>query len=188
MRIGSRSTSKRSATARAVYPSPQIVRPDAPLILVEGEFDALLLGQELGESAVVVTLGSASARPSPELLWTLSDARPIFAAHDADPAGDRAAGDWSARAIRARPPEPNKDWTDVHRRGGSRIRVVWSGFLTPTLGAGLPTPLTELGAGLTELGAGLTTPPEDDYDRQERAAITEFDGGSARETARAAGI
>ena len=32
-------------------------------MIVEGEFDALLLGQELADLAAVVTLGSASARP-----------------------------------------------------------------------------------------------------------------------------
>lgn len=146
------------------YPSLRMVRPGAPLILVEGEFDALLLGQELGDSAAVVTLGSASSRSSPEVLWTLHAARPIYAAHDADPAGDRAAGDWSTRAIRARPPDPDKDWTDVHRRGGSRIRVVWSGFLTP------PAPVED----------------HDEYDPQERAATTEFDGGLTREAAESA--
>ncbi len=148
-----------------VYPSLEMVRPGAPLILVEGELDALLLGQELGERAAVVTLGSASSRPDPDVRWTFLAALPIFAAHDADPAGDRAATSWDPQAVRARPPEPDKDWTDVHRRGRERIRGYWNDRLTPT----------------TEI--------PDEHDRQERAAILEFDAGLTREAAeRAAGI
>ena len=41
----------------AIYPAPAVVRPGKPLVIVEGEFDALLLGQELGDLAAVVTLG-----------------------------------------------------------------------------------------------------------------------------------
>jgi hypothetical protein len=150
------------------YPSLASVWPGAPLILAEGEFDALLLGQELGGSAAVVTLGSASARPSQDVLWTLSGARPIFAAHDADSAGDRAATACLAGAMRVRPPEPDKDWTDVHRRGGSRIRSFWSTLLTPAPGAGLTTPSHVI---------------QDDSDRDERAAVLEFEGALTRETA-----
>jgi hypothetical protein len=31
-----------------IYPGPEVIRPGAPLVVVEGEFDALLLDQELG--------------------------------------------------------------------------------------------------------------------------------------------
>ena len=44
-----------------IFPSLAAVRPGRPLIVTEGEFDCLLLAQELGELAAVVTLGSASA-------------------------------------------------------------------------------------------------------------------------------
>jgi DNA primase len=47
-----------------IYPGPEAVRPGKPLVIVEGEFDALLIRQVLGEMAAVVTLGSASAKPS----------------------------------------------------------------------------------------------------------------------------
>ena len=47
----------------AIFPAPSVVRPGKPLVIVEGEFDALLLGQELADLAAVVTLGSASSRP-----------------------------------------------------------------------------------------------------------------------------
>ena len=50
--------------ARVVcYPSPETIRPGRPLVMPEGEFDALALGEALGELAAVVTLGSASVQP-----------------------------------------------------------------------------------------------------------------------------
>jgi hypothetical protein len=64
-----------------------------------------------------VTLGSASARLDPELLWLLAGAGAIYTAHDADEAGDRAAAGWPARAQRVRPPAPHKDWTEAGLSG-----------------------------------------------------------------------
>jgi hypothetical protein len=99
------------------YPGPEAIRAGRPLVVVEGEFDALCLGEALGELAAVVTLGSASARPeAANLVWMLS-AAPWFIATDADPAGDKAASGWPARARRVRPPEPFKDWTEAKAAG-----------------------------------------------------------------------
>ncbi len=106
-----------------VYPSRAMVLAASPLIVVEGELDALLLGQELCGIANVITMGSASARSGLDLRWELAAATPIFAAHDADPAGDRAAGEWPAPAIRVKSPV-GKDWTDA-RRAGVDLRRWW---------------------------------------------------------------
>ena len=46
-----------------IYPSPGAIRVGEPLVVCEGEFDAMLLGQELPEASVI-TLGSASAGPT----------------------------------------------------------------------------------------------------------------------------
>ena len=143
-----------------VFPSLTIVRTAAPLILVEGEFDALLLNQELGSLAAVVTMGSASARPDMQVLWRFADAQPMYAAHDADPAGDRAAGSSSSRAIRVQPPA-GKDWTEAHQ-AGINLRRWWVENVFPLNGP---------------------------FAAEERAAIVEFDGGLTREaTERTAGI
>jgi DNA primase len=88
---------------RRIYPGPGVIRPGRPLVLPEGEFDALLLGQELGDLAAVVTLGSASARPDPGILGNLLAASPWYIATDADEAGDKAAEGWPARSRRVRP-------------------------------------------------------------------------------------
>lgn len=99
------------------YPGPESIRAGRPLIATEGELDALALGEALGEWAAVVTLGSASAEPSPDILGRFLGAAAWFVATDADPAGDKAADRWPARARRVRPPEPFKDWTDARVAG-----------------------------------------------------------------------
>ena len=102
-------SSRRSGTGsgiRGLYPGPEAIRPGRPLVIVEGEFDALCLGQELGELAAVVTLGSASGGPTPAILGRMLAAWPWFVATDRDQAGDKAAAGWPAPARRVRPPEP----------------------------------------------------------------------------------
>ena len=122
----------------ALYPGQHVIRPGLPLVLLEGELDALLLGQELGDLASVVTLGSASARPDAGILGSLLAAPRWHVATDADGAGDRAAEGWPARARRARPPGPFKDWTEA-RQGGMDLRRWWTDRLA---GVEAPAPFT----------------------------------------------
>ena len=90
----------------AIFPAPSVVRPGKPLVIVEGEFDALLLGQELADLAAVVTLGSASARPEGSTYLAMLAAPTWYLAHDADDAGDKAASGWPARARSSQAPGP----------------------------------------------------------------------------------
>jgi hypothetical protein len=99
--------------------------PGKPLVIVEGEFDALLLGQALTDLAAVVTLGSASTRPEGSSYLTMSAAPTWYVARDADDAGDKAAAGWPARAIRVRPPAPCKDWTEAAQSGVKLTRWWW---------------------------------------------------------------
>src|SRR5262249_43747050 len=117
----------------ACYPGPEAIRPGRPLVVVEGEFDALALGEALGELAAVVTLGSASARREPVALVVMLAASPWFIATDRDPAGDKAAAGWPARARRVRPPL-GKDWTEA-RAAGVDLARWWRAVL-----AGDPRP------------------------------------------------
>lgn len=117
----------------SLYPSPAVVKPGLPLVVCEGEFDALLLAQELGDVAAVVTLGSAAGDPPPAAIPAVCKAPRLFTAHDADGPGDRAAANWPKRAERVRP-EGGKDWTEVHKGGTGRIAYVWGRFL-PSLGS-----------------------------------------------------
>ena len=112
-----------------IFPDPATIEPGRPLVICEGELDALLLGQALGELAAVVTLGSASNRPDPSTLGMMVSAPSWFVATDADEAGDKAASGWPAVAIRVRPPEGVKDWTELWQAGRSSIRYLWGRYL-----------------------------------------------------------
>ncbi len=136
-----------------IYPGPEAIRPGMPLIIVEGEFDAMLLGQELADLASVITTGSASTRPEGSTWLAMLRCPRWFVALDADPAGDGAAADWPARAERVRPPaEPpaGKDWGDAWK-AGIDLRRWW-----------------------------VEQALADAFDREERAAFLEFDGGFSR--------
>jgi DNA primase len=142
----------------AIFPAPSVVRPGKPLVIVEGEFDALLLGQELADLAAVVTLGSASSRPEGPTYFAMLPAPAWYVAHDGDGAGDKAASGWPPRAHRVRPPR-GKDWTDAHL-AAIDLRRWW-----------IENEFTDV------------------FEREERAAIMEFDGGLTRADAeRLAGI
>ncbi len=83
-------------TASSAYPEPATIQPGRPLVVVEGEFDALALGEALGELAAVVTLGSASSEPTPVIIGRFLSANPWFVATDSDTAGTKAASKWDA--------------------------------------------------------------------------------------------
>jgi DNA primase len=136
----------------ALYPGPEAIRRGKLLVITEGEFDALLLGQELGEMATVVTLGSASNRPEGSTYLAMLPGPVWFLAHDTDDAGDKAVSGWPDRSRRLRPPA-GKDWTDCLMAGIDLRR--W--FIEEAIA--------------------------DAFDREERAAIMEFDGGLTREAA-----
>jgi DNA primase len=109
-----------------VYPGIGIMYPDRPLIVCEGEFDTLLLIQEAGRLAGVVTTGSASNHPTRSILDTAAKASKILVATDNDDAGERAAAVWlqsSGRAVRIRPPS-GKDWTEA-RAAGVDLKTFW---------------------------------------------------------------
>jgi CHC2 zinc finger/Toprim-like len=113
----------------ALYPGRRVIRPGRPVVVVEGEFDALLLGQELADLAAVVTLGgTGSTKPEPGILGSMLAAAPWFIATDSDDAGDRAAVQWAwTRATRVRPPK-GKDWTHS-AQGGIGLRRWWADYL-----------------------------------------------------------
>jgi hypothetical protein len=122
-----------------IYLGRHVIRSGRALVIVEGEFDCLLVGQELADLAAVVTLGSASARPYPSTLGSMLAAFPWYVATDNDPAGDKAAADWPPTARRVRPPmlrphpddrveKPKTDWTDLYRHGVN-LRRWWSDCL-----------------------------------------------------------
>jgi hypothetical protein len=156
-----------------LYPGPEAIRQGCPLISTEGEFDALLLGQEVRDLAAVVTLGSSSIaldRLDPASRARLRTAPVWFVAHDADESGDRSAANWPTRARRVRPPVPFKDWTEA-AQGGINLRLWWAPRLgTETLWRELAT---------LRWGRAYDNTFEDGHDlyaTAERQAIQQEDG------------
>jgi hypothetical protein len=142
----------------AVYPSLETIRPGASLIVTEGEFDALLLGQELAGLASVVTTGSSSSRPDESARKAMRRCPARFIALDADKSGNDAADGWPGHWTRVRP-SSGKDWTESFK-AGIDLRRWWVEECFPL-----------------------------EFDREERAAVLEYDGGLSREDAeRAAGL
>jgi hypothetical protein len=151
-----------------IYPGREAIRPGWLLIIGEGELDALLLGQELDDLAAVVTLGSSSAQPGPDILMAMLVAPVWYTAHDADKAGDLAASKWPPRARRVRPPDGVKDWTELWQSGFNSIRYHWGRYLPMSL------PWEVLasqrwGPALTESQGAAAAP--DSYAAAERRAI-----------------
>ena len=112
-----------------------------PLIVVEGEFDALCLLSVVGDLASVISLGSASARPDGGVLQRLLCAAPWWIATDSDAAGDRAAAAWPARGKRIRPPHGSKDWCSAYHKNPEALTCFWNDILTSG-GQNVPDSLT----------------------------------------------
>src|SRR5207245_8238945 len=77
-----------------------------PAILTEGEFDALLVWQEVGDLIGVATLGSCSRGVSPKALRYLLGCPRLLVAYDVDAEGEKGAervGQLSPRMPRIRP-------------------------------------------------------------------------------------
>jgi DNA primase len=91
------------------------------LLLVEGEFDALLAQQECGGLVGVGTLGSASVTLNPHWLPLLAACETILVAYDADKAGMKGAARLQAMTKRARVIQVpwGKDITEFVLAGGS---------------------------------------------------------------------
>jgi DNA primase len=119
-----------------VYPNLDAIKPGEPVIVVEGELDALLVRQESAGLWNSVTLGSASRHPTPEVLGALRKASEVFVGLDSDDAGEGAKKDatkWPSWMGRIKPPG-GKDWTEAHQK-----KLYIRGFLTVEF-AGLSTP------------------------------------------------
>lgn len=63
-------------------------------VIVESELDAILLFQEAGDLAGMISLGNAQARPDLESMKVLSQSKLVLIALDADDAGAKEAWGW----------------------------------------------------------------------------------------------
>jgi DNA primase len=113
-----------------VFPSVDAIQPGLPLIVVEGEFDCLLVAQELAGHASVVTLGSAATKASGRLAFAAMLAGRKYLASDGDDAGDAVAKKLPGCLDRVKPTGGCKDWSDLHATGFNRIKYQWNQVLS----------------------------------------------------------
>jgi DNA primase len=92
------------------------------VVIVEGEFDAMLAWQEIGDLVDVLTLGNAQARLSDRWIPRLLHIKRFWIATDDDKAGWECADYWlgitGARGMRVLPPG-GKDVTESWQNGES---------------------------------------------------------------------
>jgi hypothetical protein len=90
-----------------------------PLLIVEGEFDALLAQQETGDLVAVATLGGAADALNTDAALAVVCAPVVLVATDNDKAGDEAWRRWQAVTARAKRITPlgGKDITDTYLAG-----------------------------------------------------------------------
>lgn len=103
----------------------ETLTPDKPAVICEGELDAILLTQEAGDLANVVTLAGAESDLN-LATWGLYLLRPsrFILALDMDEAGEKGAGklSWLHNSQRLTIPAlkaGDKDITDFHKSGGN---------------------------------------------------------------------
>lgn len=143
-----------------LYPGLDRIRSGQPLVLTEGEYDALVLSQQLGDLIAVATLGDAGSRFASlraDAKYALIPVARFYLAGDPDAAGKGAMEAMEAiapgRCRRIAPPDGFKDWTEAHL-GGVDLRAFW----LPILGlapAAIPPPDAEAEADTLTRNEGI---------------------------------
>ncbi|MBT3271204.1 hypothetical protein HN371_28960, partial [Candidatus Poribacteria bacterium] len=70
------------------------MRRDKAVVLTEGVFDALTVGQEASDQCDAVATGSAGVAPRPEWAARLTATPAVLVVFDADDPGDKGAAPW----------------------------------------------------------------------------------------------
>lgn len=90
-------------------------------VLVEGEFDAMVVAQQAGDLVGAVTMGAADAPIGGDWLLDLCRVRRLLSVYDNDAKGQQAGArmaELSGRIRALRWPEGVKDATEMHVKGG----------------------------------------------------------------------
>ena len=83
-----------------------------PVVITEGEFDALVLQQEISNMAAVVATGSTAGSRLPQWTELLSQASLALVAYDADTSGEKQSAYWTSTLGQAKRWRPY--WGDVN--------------------------------------------------------------------------
>jgi DNA primase len=117
----------RGSKASALYNGDALEDGDS-VLLVEGEFDALLAQQELGKQVVVVTIGSAANHLPGRWVERLKRARHVYSCLDSDEAGQQATArlaELFGEQHRALQLPQGKDITEFVVDNGGNLRQWW---------------------------------------------------------------
>jgi hypothetical protein len=116
------------------------IQANLPIVLLEGEIDALTIQQAAGDLVCAVATGSTSGSRRAKWIARLAMAPQVLVAYDADEngAGDKAADYWSGTLSNARRWRPL--WLDVNKMAQDGVDIrAW-------VQAGLDPPAQELQA------------------------------------------
>lgn len=129
-RIGKYRSLKGSALT-SLYQADDLL-PARHAVIVEGEFDALLLKQHVGDLAAVATMGAAGVLPKRWRLY-FGHLTSLFVFLDQDETGQRYVGNWRDVA-QMMPPGPGdgQDVTDFYQAGGDLRGWVLSALRSTT--------------------------------------------------------
>ena len=83
-----------------------------PLVLVEGEFDKLSIGQEACGAVDIVATGATSGSRKPRWIALLAQAPIVLISFDADEGGEKAANYWLNTLPNSRRWRPY--WEDIN--------------------------------------------------------------------------
>lgn len=108
------------------------------VVLVEGEFDAITLAQEVGIDRITpLATGSVTGARVPELVEKLKTADGVLVAFDADDAGDKAAAWWLGRLENARRLRPTRHDANQMLQDGENFEA-WLGLDRPPVATQAP--------------------------------------------------
>jgi DNA primase len=145
------------------------LRPNAPVMLVEWEFDALSVTQEAGDLLAVVATGSTSGGRLERWIGRLALCSIVLVSFDADAAGEEAAA-WWLKALGPRAKRWRAYWSDAN----AMLRT----------GVDLRTWIREGLGGEPRWWREVASWPDDRREEwAERACIMETDGALSRDDA-----
>lgn len=101
------------------------IEPEKPVVLCEGEFDALIINQEAADLVTAVATGAVTAARQLRWVGKLALCSLVLVAFDTDPAGEKGAQWWlEALAHNARRWRPvgAKDPNEMYVKAGMNLR------------------------------------------------------------------
>lgn len=126
-----------------------------PAMLVEGEIDALTLGQVAGDLVTPVATGSTGGARRPRWIGALSLCPAVLVAYDADDAGTRAAAWWVGVLANSRRWRPIWGDANAMHQDGADLRA----WVAVALGDKTPDPAPTTGFSDRFPTAAVTAPP-----------------------------